>query len=94
MQRELGRWERKAHLHISRIHPDTTTEEIKLHVASKGVENVEVEKLNSLHPQAYSSFKFTIPFDKLKIVNEASMWPCKTQILCFFFPRKQKSVVN
>ena len=78
---------KRAFLHISKLNPETTDVDLKVHLSVIGIEDAQVEKLNSKFPTFYSSFKVNIPFDKLTIANDGNVWPQGTRVQRFKFFR-------
>ena len=82
--------EKRAHLHLLHLHPKTTDEDVKAHLRSLKLDDVNVFKINSKSPENYSSFRLTMPFELLERVNSPSNWPsgCKLQRFRFFHTPK------
>lgn len=79
--------ERKAFLHVYKLHPET---EIKTLISylSPIFPEVKIEKMNALHPQYYSSFKVEIDFTNMDKAMNPDLWPVGTCINRFFHRKK------
>nr|CAI5833099.1 unnamed protein product [Callosobruchus analis] len=72
--------EKKAVLHVSRIGPDVTAQEMTSFLKNNFPE-VQVDKLNSKRPDVYSSFKIEINHSNLKSAIDAEKWPRNKTII-------------
>lgn len=79
---------KKAFLHVYRLHPEMTIEEVKKFLQANFPE-VEVEKLNSLHPKLYSSFKVTIDERNFDKAWNPNVWPAGAWINRFFHSKRK-----
>lgn len=79
--------EKYAFLHISKIHPDISAEELK-DLLSDSLPEAQVEQLNSAHPNIYSSFKVSIHFKNLSKAYNPGIWPENSCVNRFFHKRK------
>ena len=77
--------DRKAHLHLSNLHPETECDSVADHLQSFKFEGCIVEKIRPKHPEYYSSFKLTIPFDLLEKINSPAIWPLGAKVRRFRF---------
>lgn len=78
---------RKTYLHISRLHPETTSQQLEDQLR-RSFPEVECEKLQSKYPSHYSSFKITIDMDKREMAMDPQLWPRGTLVNRYFFRRK------
>ena len=76
---------KKAYIHVYRLSPKTTKEQMQEHLKSY-LNEFDIEKLNSKYPDLYSSFKLTLDFDELETVMKSEIWPKGTRINRFFSP--------
>lgn len=74
---------KKAYLHVTRLHPDTTCDEVKAFLATEFSE-VECEALTSKFPEYYASFKVIINHDNKEKVMNPQLWPRGAYINTFF----------
>ncbi|XP_015833986.2 uncharacterized protein LOC103312450 [Tribolium castaneum] len=81
---------KSAHLHLSRLDPDTKVENI-LDYIKPHVSKANCERLQSKNPTLYSSFKLSVPLGELEQVMNSSIWPCGVTINRFFFRRPQNN---
>lgn len=80
-----------SHWHVYRLHPETGVKDIEAHLTLNDFCDVKIEKLNSVDPTLYSSFKVSVrEGDKQKILDEG-LWPGGTRINRFFLPRTRQS---
>lgn len=73
--------ERKKHLHVWRLHPETTIEAIADHVKSvcgPGVQ-IKVNKIIHKTKRDYSSFKIEVPENCFQELNQPEIWPINTE---------------
>ena len=85
---------KRAFLHVSKLNPHVTVDDLKAHLTDIGIEEAQVEKLNSKYPAYYSSFKVTIPYNKLDIANHSGAWPQETRVQRFNFFRGRNSITS
>ncbi|KAG8245665.1 hypothetical protein J6590_101809 [Homalodisca vitripennis] len=78
---------KREYLFISRLTPTTTKDEVKNFIAHRECNDVLVERLNSKHPEEYSSFKVSISVDKWGTVYKSEFWPTGVYINRFFFKK-------
>lgn len=83
--------EHVAHLHVSRLSPSTTNDELK-DFFGELIPNVTCEKLISRRPEIYSSFKVTLPAELLQKVLDPNFWPEGVAVNKFFMKRRQSSI--
>lgn len=74
--------------HVTKLHPETTAEELAKFLKSD-LPKVRVEKLDSLHPESYSSFKIAVSEANEKKILNPSLWPSGCRINRFFHARKK-----
>lgn len=75
--------EKIEHLHVSRLHPSVTCNEIVAHLKSKNIREVSCMQLQSKYPDTYSSFKVSMPSTLLDSVRHADLWPTGAIVNCF-----------
>ncbi|KAK5647551.1 hypothetical protein RI129_002443 [Pyrocoelia pectoralis] len=75
--------ERVAYLHVFKLHPSTTTDEVIAYLRPSFPE-VECEQLKSVHPEIYSSFKVTIKSENRENAMNPAIWPKGTCVNRFF----------
>lgn len=63
------------HLHVYRLDPVITEEDLINYVKSKNINEVKCEKLNSKFPDIYSSFKVSVPSKYFEVLLKPEMWP-------------------
>ena len=78
---------KKAHIHIYRLMPDTNLEEVMNHIKPQAPE-ATVQKLNSRHPENYSSFQVTVDYENRESVMDPGIWPAGTRLNRFFHLRQ------
>lgn len=76
-----------AALHIYRLNPQTTSEELT-ELMKKHFPKVRCESLNSKHPELYSSFKVTILASNFRKAMDSDLWPFGACVSRFFMKRK------
>ena len=74
---------KKAFLHVSRLHPDTTAEHLEEFLKQTFPE-VTIEATTSKFPQYYTSFKVTIDLPHLETALNDNIWPYGTYVTRFF----------
>lgn len=79
--------QRKAHIHVWRLEPQTKDKEIKDYLEQKLNSPVIVETLNARGP--YASFKITVDFPMLSQVLDLSLWPENAEIDRFTFNKNR-----
>lgn len=75
--------DRKVSLFVSRISVDTTLEDFT-NMAKAIFPEAECEKLQSKHPDKYSSFKTTIDAKNIARAKERDAWPNGAYVSKFF----------
>ncbi|XP_045460403.1 uncharacterized protein LOC123670871 [Harmonia axyridis] len=87
--------EKKRALHVSRLRPDTSTDDLKAFL-NKNFPSVECEKIQSRYPESYASFKVLIPITEFDKVKNADNWPKNASVNYFFLNRnrKYKDIMN
>ena len=80
------------YLHVYRLHPDTTEENLKSYLTSKNIKDTVCTKVTSKHPEEYASFKLAFEITDLDTLQKPNFWPTGTRINRFFhrIPQKQK----
>lgn len=81
-----------AHLHVYRLDPKLSLEEMDDYLKSQNISNAKLEKLPSKRPEEYSSFRVSVPMDIMNDVKNPSLWPKDACINRFFFHRPKKDV--
>lgn len=76
------------YLHLYNLHPTTKTEDAITYLKPDFPE-VQVEKLNSLHPDIYSSFEIGVNQKNREEVMNSNRWPSGVRINRFFLQRKK-----
>ena len=77
---------KRAWLHVGRLKQETTTDAVKRFLAKKGIfENVICEESDLKYRT--KAFKVGIPFNFLKIANEAYFWPAGVTVRHYRFFR-------
>ncbi|XP_026728490.1 uncharacterized protein LOC113494375 [Trichoplusia ni] len=73
--------ERKKHLHVWRLHPETTIEAITDHVNSVcGPDvHIKVDKIVHKTKRDYASFKIEVPENCFQKLNRPEIWPINTE---------------
>lgn len=64
-----------AYLHAYRLDPTLKAENVKNCLLSKNIGTVMCEQLNSKYPEEYSSFKVSLPAEKVEEARNPSLWP-------------------
>lgn len=77
-----------AEIFISRLHPSTTSDQIKTYLGPEFPE-IQCESIESKHPETYSSFKITINSNNFTHLMNPDKWPNGVFINKFFRKRKQ-----
>lgn len=88
--------ERKKHLHIWRLHPETTVETITNHVKSicgPGIP-MQIEKIKHRTERDYSSFIVGVPEKWYEKINLAEVWPKNAEFNEWIWFRKSKKPSN
>lgn len=78
-------------LHVYRIHPDTTAEDLA-DMLRPHFEEVVIEAMESKNPDVYSSFKVTIFQDNFEKAMDATSWPKNSCIRRFLNIRKRNDL--
>ncbi|KAK5639551.1 hypothetical protein RI129_012043 [Pyrocoelia pectoralis] len=79
---------KKTYLHISRLDPDTKESDILEYLASTTKE-ITCEKMNSMAPQIYSSFKIGVDQKFVEKLLTPESWPNGVTVKLFFHKKKQ-----
>lgn len=79
-------------LHVTNLRPDVKKEDFQSFLLQKFSANVKCEPLNSRFPEAYSSFKVTIPISDYDKALIPSNWPNHASVRNFF--RSKKAVTR
>lgn len=74
--------------HVTKLDPKTTAEDLKRFLQAD-LPEVRVDKLDSLHPDSYSSFKIGISEESESKVLDPSFWPSGSRVNRFFHARKK-----
>lgn len=74
--------------HVTKLDPKTTAEDLKRFLQTD-LPEVRVDKLESLHPDCYSSFKIGISEKNETKVLDPSFWPSGSRVKRFFHARKK-----
>ncbi|CAG9815509.1 unnamed protein product [Phaedon cochleariae] len=80
-------------LHVYRLKPGTTTDELT-HLLKSNFPEVACESLNSKFPELYSSFKVTIMESHFRKAMDPSLWPFGACISRFLEKRKQEPQIG
>lgn len=75
-------------LHVYRIHPKTSAEDLK-DMLKPHFGEVVTEALESRNPEIYSSFKVTIFRENFEKAMDATLWPKNTCVRRFLYIRKK-----
>lgn len=84
---------KQAHLHVFRLAPETTEEQLENYLRDKNFENVTCKKIASKHPNVYSSFKVSVLESELEKIKSPEIWPQGVCVDRFLF-RLQKQPSN
>ncbi|KAJ3641337.1 hypothetical protein Zmor_027849 [Zophobas morio] len=84
---------RMGYVHVYRLCPNTTAEQLQQHLVPK-VSVINIEKLNSKHPEIYASFKLTVDLNDVNAAMDPKIWPTGTRINRFFHLTVKKRVAN
>lgn len=76
--------EKQAHLHVYRLDKSTNVEDIVTHLKSNQFNKISCEKLQSKHPEEYTSFKISVPISDLDKIKNPDIWPTGTCINRYF----------
>lgn len=79
---------RSISLHVYRLSPDTTSEQVTSFLKDKFPE-VKCEKLTSKHPDEYSSFRVDVHQTNYEKALDPNLWPVNTCVRRFLFPRQK-----
>lgn len=73
--------DRKKHLHVWRLHPDTTVEAIEDHVKNVCGPDVQIkiDKIKHKIKRDYSSFVIGVPEKCFEMLNKAEIWPMNAE---------------
>lgn len=74
--------------HVSKLHPGTTVGELTAYL-QPDFEGVRVEKLESRHPEVYSSFRIDVNEANAVRVLEPALWPVGCRVNKFFHTKKR-----
>lgn len=85
--------ERKVQIYISRVHTDTTLNDLKEFLKEKFPE-AECEQSRSKYPEHYSSFKITINENHYNLIMDPDLWPQGIYINKFFRSKFTKPSTN
>lgn len=80
--------ERKKHLHIWRLHPETSAEALSKYVENICGTDVVVEKINHKTKRDYASFRVTVPESVYKKLCQPEVWPVNTEFTEWIWFRK------
>lgn len=88
--------ERKKHLHVWRLHPDTTVEAITEHVKSIcGPDSTfKIDKIKHKTERDYSSFVIGVSESYFDILNQADVWPKNAEFDEWIWFRKPTKRTN
>lgn len=89
-QASLKMIKRHSFFHVYKTHPDTTVEELTTFLKPT-FPDVVCDKLNSMYPHYYSSFKVTIDESDLEKAMKPSSWPKGAWVNKFFHRRKMET---
>lgn len=73
-------------LHVYRLDPETTVENL-IHYLKPSFPEVLCEKLNSKHPESYSSFKVNLYEEHLEQALDPNLWPRNCCVRRFLYMR-------
>lgn len=79
--------DRKAFLHVYKLHPETEITTL-ISYLSPIFPEVKIERMNARYPQYYSSFKVEIDFANVDKAMNPDLWPVGTCINRFFHRKK------
>lgn len=82
-----------SYLHVSRLHPTTKPDDLK-NLLFKSFPEVEVEPLQSKHPQIYSSMKVAIYQEHFKDAWRKEIWPQGSLVSKYFLFKKKAPPVE
>lgn len=78
--------ESRRHIFVSRLNPDTTSDQLMLHLKGNNVNVHNVEKLE-IQSREIAAFKVHVPFSDLKTMFDPLIWPKYTIVRPFKEPR-------
>lgn len=84
---------RLAHLHVYKLEPNTTADEVQKFLKDRFPE-VKCEPMKSKYPELYASFKVTVDMSNLDEAMNPSVWPQGTCINKFFYLRNVKNLIK
>uniref|UniRef100_A0A2A4JWS0 Uncharacterized protein n=1 Tax=Heliothis virescens TaxID=7102 RepID=A0A2A4JWS0_HELVI len=83
--------ERKKHLHVWRLHPETTEEAVTSHIKSICGQDItlKVQKIKHKTDRDYASFVIGVPERMYDDLNKPEIWPVNTEFNEWIWFRKQ-----
>lgn len=84
---------RKSYLHVTRLHPDTTTADVVEFLDGK-IMDISCEQIKSKFPEHYSSFKVTINSDDRERAMDPKLWPKGAFVTRFFLRARKRETVK
>ena len=82
------------YLHIYRLDPGTTEDELVSYLTNKNIKYPSCTKLVAKHPEIYSSFKIQFDINDLEKLQKPDFWPRGSRVNRFFhrIPQQEKPV--
>lgn len=75
---------KRGYIHVSRLDPSTKADDV-YKFSSQICEILQCETITSRHPEIYSSFKLTIPFENMDALLNGNLWPKGVTVRRFFY---------
>lgn len=77
-----------SYLYITRLDKDITVEDLRQHLQQFNYKEVICDKMNSKHPEIYSSFRVGVPSHQLEQLRKPENWPMGALVNTFFWRKK------
>lgn len=77
-----------SHWHVYRLHPETKPEDVLAYLQAD-FPKVQVEKLDSVSPEVYSSFRVSVRENDVQKILNPDLWPSGARVNRFFLPRRK-----
>ncbi|KAK9872182.1 hypothetical protein WA026_016236 [Henosepilachna vigintioctopunctata] len=81
-----------SHLHICKLDPNLTEEEIIQYLRDNDFTDIRCVKLVSRRPEEYSSFKISAPREVVESLKNPDIWPVGSRINPFLYHLDRKKV--
>lgn len=83
-----------SYVYVTRLDKDITVDDVKRHLNQINFKEVICDKMNSKHPEIYSSFRVGVPSYRIEQLKNPENWPVGALVNTFFWRMKPETMLS